>query len=81
MLMNNDPEWALKDILKVLTVLPNDFNAICTHAKAIYQLGQFERSLMLWHKAKKIKRTSQEVRGCAEVSKICRCRMRLRASA
>jgi len=79
-LMNNDPEWALKDILKVLAVLPNDFSAICTHAKAIYQMGQFERSLMLWHKAKKIKRTSQEVRGCQEVPNFCRCRMRLRAS-
>jgi hypothetical protein len=59
--MDNEPKHALKDIQKVLDTTPRDFNAICTHAKIIYQLGQFERSLMVWHQARKMKRGSQEV--------------------
>lgn len=76
--MDNDPTYALKDIQKVLVSQPEDFHAICTHAKIIYHLGQFERSLMLWHKAKKIKKSSQEVGRHHNVHKAFRFMGRLR---
>ena len=31
--------WFVKCLKKVLVTQPNDFHAICTHAKVIYQVG------------------------------------------
>ena len=54
-LMLHKPKDALEDVLKVLKWRPNDFDGLCIHANIFHQLGQFERSLLVWHRVKKIR--------------------------
>ena len=53
--MLHKPKEALEDVLKVLKWRPNDFDGLCIHANIFHQLGQFERSLLVWHRVKKIR--------------------------
>ena len=54
-LMLHKPKEALEDVLKVLKWRPNDFDGLCIHANIFHQLGKFERSLLVWHRVKKIR--------------------------
>ena len=59
--MDNSPEKALVDIESVLKTTPNDFSALCIQAKIMNELGQFEKSLMIWHQARRVRIDRPEV--------------------
>ena len=54
-LMLHKPKEALEDVLKVLKWRSSDFEGLCVHAEIFHQLGQFEKSLLVWHRVKKIR--------------------------
>ena len=62
MLLGDSPKLAYEDTLEVLKEDPDDFFAICVKAKCMYMMGDFEKSLMVWHKARKIRPNVQEVK-------------------
>ena len=53
--MLHKPKEALEDVLKVLKWRSSDFEGLCVHAEIFHQLGQFEKSLLVWHRVKKIR--------------------------
>ena len=50
MLQAKEPKMALEDLASVLKDEPNNFVAICTEAHCMFLVGNFEKSLMVWHK-------------------------------
>ena len=50
MLQAKEPKMALEDLASVLRDEPNNFVAICTEAHCMFLVGNFEKSLMVWHK-------------------------------
>ena len=62
LLLNGDePNLAYDDILEVLKENPDDFIATCVKAKCMYMMGDFEKCLLVWHKARKIRGNIAEV--------------------
>ena len=76
MVVANEPKMALEDIKEVLKDEPEDFLAICTkvviytfllynissyQAKCMFLVGDFEKSLVVWHKAKQLRGNTTEV--------------------
>ena len=73
-LMLHKPKEALEDVLKVLKWRSSDFEGLCVHAEIFHQLGQFEKSLLVWHRVKKIRprcnlvrRSSLSCLGCCSL--------------
>ena len=60
-LSGDDPRLAYEDILEVLKDEPEDFFATCVQAKCMFMMGDFEKCLMVWHKANKIRGNVVEV--------------------
>ena len=54
-LILHKPKDALEDVLKVLKWRPNDFHGLCIHADIFHQLGQLEKSLLVWQRVKNIR--------------------------
>ena len=72
----NQPKLALSDVEQVLKEDSDIFPAICTQvrpccyyfsskasskAQCLFLLGDFEKSLVVWHKAKKLRGNTPEV--------------------
>ena len=60
-LAGDEPELAYEDILEVLKEDPKDFVATCVKAKCMFRMGDFEKSLVIWQNAKKIRANVVEV--------------------
>merc|ERR1711923_165629 len=56
MLEAKEPLTALEDLQEVLVEDPNNIEVFCTQAKCMFLIGDFEKSLLLWHKAKKLRK-------------------------
>ena len=54
-LMLQKPKDALEDIHKVLKWRQDDFHGLCIRADIFQELGQFEKSLLVWQRVKKIR--------------------------
>ena len=61
LLMGDAPELALGDVEEVLQEEPKNFQATCVKAQCMFLIGDFEQSLMVWHKARMIRANVQEV--------------------
>ena len=48
-------------LIEVLKEDPEDFLATCVKAKCLFMMGDFEMSLMVWHKARKMRGNVGEV--------------------
>ena len=60
--MGDAPELAYADVVEVLSEDPDDFIATCVKARCMFLMGDFERSLMVWYKARKMRGNVVEVR-------------------
>ena len=60
-LAGDEPGLACQDILEVLKAEPKDFTATCVKAKCMFMMGDFEKSLLIWHSANKIRGNMVEV--------------------
>ena len=60
-LLGDEPQLAFEDILEVLKDDPEDFSAICAKARCLFTMGEFEKSLMVWHQARKMRSNVLEV--------------------
>ena len=54
-LMLQKPKDALEDIHKVLKWRQDDFHGLCIRADIFQELGQFEKSLLVWQRVKKLR--------------------------
>ena len=61
MLVGGAPKLAYEDTQEVLNDNPEDFFALCVKAKCMFMLADYEKSLMAWHKARKIRPNVKEV--------------------
>jgi len=57
---------ALEDLDEVLLEDPDYIEVFCTQAKCMYLIGDYEKSLVLWHKAKKMRQKQPEVKEAIE---------------
>ena len=60
-LTGDEPGLAYEDILEVHKDDPEDFFATCVKAKCMFMMGDFEKSLVVWHQARKIRGNVVEV--------------------
>ena len=65
LLMADAPELAYADVVEVLNEDPDDFLATCVKAKCMFLMGDFERSLLVWYKARKMRGNVVEVMHCS----------------
>ena len=59
--MGDAPEVAYADVVEVLSEDPDDFLATCVKGRCMFLMGDFERSLMVWYKARKMRGNVVEV--------------------
>ena len=61
LLLGGAPKLAYEDTQEVLKDDPEDFFALCVKAKCMFMMADYEKSLMTWHKARKIRPNVKEV--------------------
>jgi len=66
MLMGNEPALALEDLKEVMSEEPDSIPGWIIKAKCMFLISDFEKSLVYWHKAKKLREGSQEVKDAIE---------------
>ena len=59
--MGDVPELADADVVEVLSEDLDDYLATCVKVKCMFLIGDFERSLMVWYKARKMRGNVGEV--------------------
>ena len=62
LLLGDVSDMAYEDTVEVLKDEPENFFGTCVKAKSMFRMGNFEKSLMIWHKAEKLRPNMQEVR-------------------
>ena len=61
MLLGNEPMLAMEDLKEVMKEEPNSIPGFCIMARSMFMTADFEKSLSLWHKARKLRERSPEV--------------------
>ena len=61
MLLGNEPRLAMEDLKEVMNEEPNSIPGFCIMARSMFMTADFEKSLSLWHKARKLRERSPEV--------------------
>ena len=69
LLLGNNPRLAMEDLKEVMKEEPNSIPGYCIMAKSMFMIADFEKSLSLWHKARKLRERSPEVNDAIET--IC----------
>ena len=69
LLLGNEPKLAMEDLKEVMIEEPDSIPGYCIMAKSMFMIADFEKSLVLWHKARKLRERNQEVKDA--IDNIC----------